>query len=191
MGCVAGYESRLRGGAAARMQQTLVEQLIEQLELERHIEGGYFRRTYESSWYIGSEGVDPSVDICDGVQRLSMSTIFYMLTAEHSVGCWHRNRSDIVHCYQLGAPLTYWVLSPAGVLERYSLGPNVQQGDLLQLVVPGGSWKATQLERGDFGLISEAVTPGFRYEDREMGRAEVIRPLLSASQWEHLKKFLR
>jgi predicted cupin superfamily sugar epimerase len=37
--------------------------------------------------------------------------------------------------------------------------------------VPGGIWKASRLTPGKlgYGLISEAVTPGFSYEDMSLG----------------------
>ncbi len=34
-----------------------------------------------------------------------------------------------------------------------------------QLLVKGGCFKATTLVNGDYGLVGEAVGPGFGYED--------------------------
>ena len=48
------------------------------------------------------------------------------------------------------------------------LGPDIANGEMLQLLVPGGFWKATQLQSGDYGLLSEAVCPGFDYEDMSL-----------------------
>lgn len=46
-----------------------------------------------------------------------------------------------------------------------------------QLIVPGGVWKATVLEGGEgkddhWGLLGEAVAPGFDYRDMRFGNAE-------------------
>lgn len=133
--------------------------LIRQLGLEPHVEGGYFRRTYSSP--VPAEGTD----------RPSLTTIYYLLTERQPVGHFHRNRSDIVHFFHLGAPLTYWLIDPDGNLRRERLGPGLDDGERLQLTVPGGCWKASVLERGEFALISEAVSPGFDYRDMTLGRA--------------------
>jgi predicted cupin superfamily sugar epimerase len=137
--------------------------LIEALGLEGHVEGGYFRRTYEAS-------EKPRVDAGAG-ERFSMTSIFYLLTAEGPVGHFHRNRSDIVHYFHLGDPIEYFLIHEDGRLERIVMGPDPTRGQLLQLTVPGGIWKASRLLPGaiGYGLISEAVTPGFDYADMTLG----------------------
>lgn len=133
--------------------------LIQQLALEPHLEGGYFRRTYEAS----HAGV-----IDQTRERLFMSSIFYLLTDDSPVGYFHRNRSDIVHYWQAGSSLTYYLINDRGELSSTVLGPDLNAGQQLQLVVPGQTWKATVLDEGEFGLLSEAVTPGFDYDDMEL-----------------------
>ncbi len=81
------------------------------------------------------------------------------------MGRLHVNRSDIVHFYQLGEPIECTIVSPAGKIERIILGPEVGGSHSLQLTVPGGWWKASRLLSGSYGLISEAVSPGFEYDD--------------------------
>jgi predicted cupin superfamily sugar epimerase len=60
---------------------------------------------------------------------------------------------------------------PDGTLQTIVMGHDVFAGQCLQLQVPGGIWKASQLMHGaaGFGLISEAVSPGFDFADMEMG----------------------
>lgn len=135
--------------------------LITGLALSPHPEGGYFRRSYESP--LQQRG------------RRLMSCIYYLLTDDQPTGHLHRNRSDIVHFWQGGSPLSYTLLSPKGKLLHYILGPDVLKGQHPQLTVPGGFWKASQLLCGEFGLISEAVCPGFDYDDHDMASAAEIR----------------
>lgn len=135
------------------------DRLIEHLGLEPHVEGGYFRRSYASTV------------AADGAGRPALTTIYYLLTDRQPVGHWHRNRSDIVHFFHVGAPLTYWLIDPDGGLRRVRLGPALDDGEQLQLAVPGGVWKTSVLEHGAFALISEAVSPGFDYRDMTLGRA--------------------
>lgn len=138
--------------------------LIEQLGLEAHVEGGFFRRTFQADHR-------EQVATPDG-QRYTMTSIYYLLTRESPVGHWHLNRSDILHFYHLGAPVHYYLIHPDGRLETAVLGPDLAAGQQLQLVVRGGVWKASHLPEGDYGLISEAVSPGFDYADMTLGERE-------------------
>lgn len=134
--------------------------LITQLDLSPHPEGGYFRRSYESPGvYRG---------------RRLMSCIYYLLTDDQPCGRLHRNRSDIVHFWQGGSALRYTLLSPEGKLLQFTLGSDLLAGQQMQLTVPGGFWKGSQLLCGNYGLISEAVCPGFDYDDHEMANATEI-----------------
>ena len=144
-------------------QRLTAEELVELLNLGGHVEGGFFRRTYAADYRLLTPGGD---------ERLSMTSIFYLLAAESPVGHFHLNRSDIVHYFHMGDPITYYLLHPDGGLEIVVMGNDLRAGHVLQLTVPGGVWKASQIpsdgEHG-FGLISEAVSPGFEYADMTLG----------------------
>lgn len=142
------------------------QSVIEALQLEAHVEGGYFRRTFQADHRA-------KLDLPVG-ERFTMTSIFYMLTSDSPIGHWHRNKSDIVHYFHLGAPVTYYLLHPDGALETATLGSDLAAGHQLQLAVPGGVWKASHLPTGDYGLISEAVAPGFEYEDMTLGTREQL-----------------
>jgi predicted cupin superfamily sugar epimerase len=147
-------------------QAMTVAELVKVLGLEPHVEGGYFKRTFEASHRDKiDEGNGP---------RFTMTSIFYLLTADSRIGHWHRNKSDIVHYFHLGDPITYYLIHPDGKLETVVMGPDPLQGQQLQLVVRGGVWKASHLAQGDYGLISEAVSPGFEYEDMSLGLREQL-----------------
>jgi predicted cupin superfamily sugar epimerase len=99
-----------------------------------------------------------------------LTVIYYLLSSESAIDHWHMNKSDIVHFHQQGGPIRYIVLYPHdGHLEQHTLGQNIAKGEVMQLAVPGNTWKACYLLEGDYGLISEAVSPGFEYEDMKMG----------------------
>jgi predicted cupin superfamily sugar epimerase len=48
-------------------------------------------------------------------------------------------------------------------------------------LVKGGYWKASILEKGEFGLLSEAVTPGFVYDDMTIAKPDMLQ-----TQFPHL-----
>ena len=150
--------------------------MIQLLDLQPHIEGGYFRRTYCSDQQCNLAQAKSDV------ARALMSSILYLLTSDSPIGHLHRNQSDIVHYYQGGGSLCYWLLSPAGELSQYYLGWHTPQGPQLQLTVPGGYWKASELVSGDWGLISEAVSPGFDYRDMTLATPHWLEQLPAAMQ---------
>ena len=154
------------GAIAMEVTAMDVDELIEQLGLEAHEEGGYFRRTFEA-------GHRDKIDTEHG-PRFTLTSIYYLLTRESPTGHWHLNRSDILHFFHLGSPVTYYLIHPSGELETVVMGPDPAQGHLLQLAVRGGTWKASQLPEGEYGLVSEAVAPGFEYEDMELGDREIL-----------------
>lgn len=140
-----------------------VQRLIAALELDHHQEGGFYRRTFQSD--------DQNMLMTPGGQRYRMTSIYYLLTKDSPVGHFHVNQSDIVHYYHLGDALEYSLIYPDGTLKTVVMGSDVMAGECLQLHVPGGIWKASRLVNGSsgFGLISEAVSPGFDFADMEMG----------------------
>ena len=144
------------------------QQLIAYLQLEPHPhEGGYFRRTYEAQ---------ASVPMFAG-QRKLMTSIFYLLTNDSPRAFLHRNRSDIVHYFHVGDPVEYLLIDPDGNIHKTIMGADLAAGQLLQLTVPGGYWKSSRLVSGEYGLISEAVAPGFDYADNELADEEFLESL--------------
>lgn len=156
--------------------------LIDTLGLTPHIEGGYFRRTYQSP--ISLQLPLPGTD------RRLLSSIYYLLTDDSPIGYWHKNQSDIIHYFHAGSALTYWIIHPDGRLEIQRLGARVDLGEQLQLLVRGGCWKASELEAGEFGLISEAVAPGFDYQDMQLATALEMRDAFPRL-WERIQRFIR
>lgn len=136
------------------------------LDLEGHIEGGFFRRTYQADHRDSLE--------TENGERFLLTSIFYMLTEQSPIGHWHLNQSDIVHYFHLGDPVEYLLLHQDGRLEKYVMGADVLNGQHLQLTVKGGIWKSSRLLTGSsgFGLISEAVSPGFDFEDMTLGNTD-------------------
>ncbi len=169
------------------------ETLLKELNLEPHVEGGYFFRTYTSPRKLTREG---SSDI----EKATMSSIFYMLTRDSPVDYFHVNiSSDIVHYFHLGLPIKYIVVTPEAKCSSTVLGHDVAAGQKLQLTVPSGCWKAAELvgvadcgsKTLDYGLISEAVSPEFRYKDWRIATEEDLKELVPPEKWNSLKCFVK
>ncbi len=141
------------------------DQIIAQFSLKPHPEGGYFQRSYESTQQLQTERGE----------RPSMTSIYYLLTQQSPIGHFHLNQSDILHYFHSGDPITYYLIDPdSKALTQSVLGNNLAAGESPQLLVRGGQWKASRLQDNGtcgYGLISEAVSPGFDYADMTLGAA--------------------
>lgn len=146
-----------------------VQQIVEALELEPHVEGGYFKQTFKSD-------SDIKIATKNG-QRVTLTSIYYLLTADSPIGHFHKNTSDIMHYFHGGDPITYYLIYPSGELKKVILGSDLLAGHQLQFVVKGGVWKASKITtRGiyGYGLIGEAVAPGFEYIDMQLGKTSEL-----------------
>lgn len=133
-----------------------VSTIISKLKMTPHKEGGYFSETYRSPDKAHFEHFG---------KRNYMTSIYYMLTYERPIGYFHSNKSDIIHYHQSGSAIRYFLVNLDNEWEEHTLGPDIMNGEVLQLVVPGGYLKASKLLTGNYGLIGEAVSPGFDYSD--------------------------
>jgi predicted cupin superfamily sugar epimerase len=129
-------------GCNKHIQNT--QDVIAALKLEPHIEGGYFRRTFQTD-------DQPMVETASG-ERSLMASIYYLLTRETPIGHFHLNRSDILHYYHLGDAIQYSLIFPDGTLQTVVMGSDILDGQCLQLHVAGGVWKASQLMDGPKGF---------------------------------------
>ena len=144
-------------------------QLAKALNLEAHVEGGYFRQTFKADHR-------PTIATQNG-DRVTMSSIYYLLSAESPIGHFHMNQSDIMHYFHMGDPITYFMLNTDGSLQQTILGPDPIKGHQMQMMVKGGTWKASKISSGGkygYGLIGEAVAPGFEYPDMQLGKTAML-----------------
>ncbi|GMH43597.1 hypothetical protein BSKO_11519 [Bryopsis sp. KO-2023] len=160
---------------------TKVDDIISALSLVKHVEGGCFRETYRSKGNVSTDR--------KGGERSTMTSIFYLLTKEYPICLPVINKSDHVHYFHDGSPLTYFVIDEEGHMHTAKLGLDVSKGEVPQFVVPGGCVKAAVLESGEYALLGEAVAPGFDYQDmRQLGADEV--QSLFPELWKKVSKYM-
>jgi predicted cupin superfamily sugar epimerase len=132
-----------------------VVQLVNELALAPHPEGGYYREFYRSA---------ASVRPGDGRTERAAFTAIYFLLRSGDVSHWHRIRSDEQWTFLEGDAVDLFVIDPVSfALTTHRLGPE-STGARPTLVVPAGAWQAARPE-GDFGLVTCSVGPGFDFED--------------------------
>jgi len=158
-----------------------MKEIIKHLLLEAHVEGGYFRQTYQTEQQLETKNG----------KRFLMNSIYYLLTSESHIGYFHRGRYDITHFYHLGAPMHYLLLSPEGDYSKATLGPDSGAREVLSFTVPGGWWKSSFMSiDDDYSLISEVVSPGFDFADHEMATREYFLKHFP-KHYDRLQEFIR
>lgn len=129
------------------------EHLIHRLKLEPHVEGGYYRRIYESASTLpfGS----------DARPRAWATSIYYLLAAG-GVSRWHRIDADELWHWYEGDPIELLRFDPRDrQLVRHVLGP-VEQAAAPVFVVPAGCWQAAR-PLGRYALMGCTVAPGYEW----------------------------
>jgi len=135
---------------------------IKKLKLEKHPEGGYFKRTYESDMKIDIAGYD-------GPRHIS-TAIYYMLTSD-DFDAFHRMKTDELWHLYAGNSLILYVIDRAGKMTKVKMG----KGGTPQVVIKAGSWFAASVSGSNsYCLVGCTVSPGFDYRDWELGKREEL-----------------
>jgi predicted cupin superfamily sugar epimerase len=135
------------------------EQLIAELSLEPHPEGGYYREIFRSS-----NLVTPA----DGRGARAALTTIYFLLPQGAVSRWHRVASDEVwHLYE-GGPLEILELDPVcRELARHRLAGEQTQAQAPVCTIAANRWQAAR-PLAEYALVGCTVGPGFDFEDFSM-----------------------
>lgn len=137
-----------------------IEKLIDQLQLEPHPEGGYFKETYRNERVFHPVGFDG---------ERSMGTSIFFLLKEGQVSAMHRIKSDEIWYHHLGGALEITEIDESGHEILTVLGSNIEHGELLQYVVKAGRWFGSRPREGSgFCLVGCQVSPGFDFKDFEL-----------------------
>jgi predicted cupin superfamily sugar epimerase len=143
--------------------------LIRQLALTKHPEGGWYRETYRSDETIKADALP---DRFTG--KRSFSTAIYFLLQSGDISALHRIKSDEIWHYHSGVPLTVHVITPQGRYLPSFLGSDIASGDSFQCVVPAGSWFGAEVSGEGYSIVGCTVSPGFDFSDFEMGNRETL-----------------
>jgi uncharacterized protein len=148
------------------------QDVIRQLGLQPHPEGGFYRETYRCDEKIAAAALPGRY----GSDRNLSTAIYYLLTPE-SFSAMHRLQSDEVFHFYAGDPVTMLQLHGEERAETIVLGQDVLAGQQIQVVVPRGVWQGMFLnDSGKFALLGATVSPGFDFADFELApRAGLIR----------------
>lgn len=124
---------------------------IDHLKLERHVEGGYFRQVLKSDSHHGDRALYTSI---------------YFLLEHGNPSHLHQLTADEVWYYHAGHSLTVHTISESGEYKAIKLGTDLENGEVLQALVPKGTIFGSSVENvGEYALVSCMVAPGFEFDD--------------------------
>ncbi|MFC1402605.1 MULTISPECIES: cupin domain-containing protein [Streptacidiphilus] len=140
---------------------TDISPLVALLGLEPHVEGGWFRETWKTSGETVPEGYPGPRAFATGI---------YFLLHPGEASRWHRVRSDELWLWHRGGPLRLRLGGTGEAPDETAategvLGPQVEQGERPQLLVPAGTWQSAEPAADQPVLVSCIVAPGFDYAD--------------------------
>ena len=180
---------------AFQKEPPTAEEVIRTLDLSPHAEGGYFRETYRA---------EQEIDTIDGKRSASTAILYLLTQSEPSrfhrlrsdeLWLYHAGAlSELVMLGPTDEPGAATRKTAAALPENKVIGPGSPY-----VLVPAGWWVAARAvvgEQTDWGggraperrwtsdrrtahlvdwtLVSCVVTPGFEYEDFEMGERDVL-----------------
>ncbi|MFT6913452.1 MAG: putative cupin superfamily sugar epimerase [Paracoccaceae bacterium] len=121
--------------------------LIKQLDLHPHPEGGWYRQTW----------------IEDTAAGRPAGTCIYFLLEAHGTSRWHRvDATEIWHFYA-GSPLQLSISATSnGPARAFVLGSDITASHRPQLIVPAHHWQMAQAGNG-WALVGCTVSPGFSF----------------------------
>jgi len=139
--------------------------LVERLGMEPiPVEGGWFRLTWRSE-----------VQLIDGRPAAGAIVALFADTPDGFSALHRLAVTEVWHFYR-GAPFHLLLLRPDGRSESVVLGPAVEHGQLLQLIVPPAVWMGGRVaDGGAYSLVGTTTAPAFTDDAFELGsRAELI-----------------
>lgn len=142
---------------------------ISTLELACHPEGGFFREVYRSSELVSAAHLPARFT----GNRCFATSIYYLLQSG-DFSAFHRIKSDETWHFYAGGALELHIIQGASH-NVVILGNRPDRGEVLQYTVPCGAWFASRPRVGtEYSLLGCTVSPGFDFEDFEMGAVDQV-----------------
>lgn len=139
------------------------EYWIKKLGLERHPEGGWYSRVYESALHAKKEHLPPEFK---GDRHFATSIYFLLEAGDFSA--LHRIKSDEIWHFYAGSDMTIHMIDSTGTYSEKTIGAICED---FQFAVPAGYWfGATVDEPHSFSLVGCTVSPGFHFDDFELAK---------------------
>ena len=138
-----------------------IDELIRDLGLSKHPEGGFYAETYRST--VKTEKLN----------GVLMTSIYFLLTSEN-VSNFHRISNDELWFHHEGSPISIHLLED-GMYKELILGRSYGLNSRPQHLVKGNTiFGSSVLEENSYALVSCVVSPGFDFKDFELFTQEQL-----------------
>lgn len=149
------------------MSRPTAREVITALDLKPNQTCGYVRVTYVSDHVL-----DDALPAPLGGSRPLGSALYFLVAPEAPVRL-HRISNDQLYHYYSGDPLELLMLHADGSSEQHVVGPNIMGGQVVQLLIPGGTFHTARV-RGSWFLGGSTEWPGVVPADVELGDADAL-----------------
>lgn len=137
-------------------KSTEYRKVVDELGLEPHPEGGFYKETYRSGQQVHS----------DSGTRAAATGIYFLLP-EGVCTNWHRVSSDELWHFYKGHKLVLEMINQERDFNQIFLDNKLANDRHFQGVIPKNCWQRAY-SAGSYSLVGCTVAPGFEFEDFEM-----------------------
>src|SRR5215203_4816976 len=161
-------QSRPEGSSMAG--DLTAEEIVRLLDLQPNATCGFVRVTFLSKLAIAPGGLP--APFADG--RPLGSALYFLVTPGAPVRL-HRIRNDQLYHYYLGDPIEVLLLHANGQPDRVVVGPDIRNGQRVQLLIPGNTFHTARLVgRQRWFLGASTEWPGVIPADVEIGNLDEL-----------------
>lgn len=147
-----------------------VDQLVTQLRLEPHQEGGFFREIYRHPAAVDDITLARQMGTPFAGNRNLMTAIYFLLPAG-TYSALHRIKADELWLHLAGGPLKVHEIDEDGQWQTTVLDRTTPQ---LHHLVPRGRWFGSEPAGAAWSLVSCLCAPGFDFADFEMAGPQLL-----------------
>ncbi|MEJ2193969.1 MAG: cupin domain-containing protein [Ignavibacteriaceae bacterium] len=141
------------------------KEYIKKLQLKPHPEGGYYKELYRAGELILPDHLPKRFK-----SSRTFSTSIYFLLEGKQISTFHRLKADELWHFYDGSTLIICIIDESGELRKLKLGSNVEDGEMFQVQIKNNNWFGAELlDKSSYALIGCTVSPGFEFEDFELG----------------------
>jgi uncharacterized protein len=146
------------------------EYWINNLNLTKHPEGGYFKETYRSDETITKANLPNRFE-----GNRNFSTAIYFLLKSNDISALHRIKQDEIWHFYYGSPLTIHIINKDGLYQQKKLGLAIGNSEQPQITVKAGNLFGATVNQGNsYTIVGCTVAPGFDFDDFDMPRRDTL-----------------
>ena len=135
------------------MRSLSADEVIRELRLSPHPEGGWYRETFR--------------DMAASSDGRARSTAIHFLLNAGETSHWHRIDAVEIWLWHAGASLALSISADGQGTQTHHLGIDFSAGQRPQAIVPAHAWQSAK-SLGSWTLVSCVVAPGFDFAEFEL-----------------------